>query len=107
VVNIQNLIDDFKCFETVRELREPQGVTCPHCDSEAITKQGRDSTQSERQHYQCQSCQKHFDDLTGSPALSVAWPREPRLAVFRTRARRSTNPARPYICRLIVLIAAT
>ena len=28
-VNIQNLIDDLKCFETVRDLRRPQGVTCP------------------------------------------------------------------------------
>jgi transposase-like protein len=66
VVNIQNLIDDLKCFETVRELRWPQGVTCPHCDSVAITKQGHDSTQPERQRYQCQVCQKHFDDLTGT-----------------------------------------
>ena len=66
VVNIQNLIDDLKCFETVRELRWPQGVTCPHCDSVAITKQGHDSTQPERQRYQCQACQKHFDDLTGT-----------------------------------------
>jgi transposase-like protein len=66
VVKIQNLIDDLKCFETVRELRWPQGVTCPHCDSPAITRQGHDSTQPERQRYQCQSCQKHFDDLTGT-----------------------------------------
>ena len=66
VVKIQNLIDDLKCFETVRELRWPQGVTCPHCDSVAITKQGHDSTQPERQRYQCQACQKHFDDLTGT-----------------------------------------
>jgi transposase-like protein len=66
VVNIQNLIDDLKCFETVRELRWPQGVTCPHCDSVAITKQGHDSTQPERQRSQCQACQKHFDDLTGT-----------------------------------------
>jgi len=66
VVNIQRLIDDLKCFETVRELRWPQGVTCPHCDSSRITKQGHDSTQPERQRYQCQACQKHFDDLTGT-----------------------------------------
>src|SRR5262245_29006214 len=38
----------------------------------------------------------------GSPAFSVAWPRESRQAAFRTRARGNTNPARPYICRLIV-----
>ena len=76
VVNIQNLIDDLKCFETVRELRWPQGVTCPHCDSAQITKQGHDSTQPERQRYRCQACQKHFDDLTGTdlrrPSPTVA-----------------------------------
>src|SRR5664280_2229146 len=66
VVNIQNLIDDIKCFETVRQLRWPEGVTCPHCASSRITKQGHDTTQPERQRYQCQACQKLFDDLTGT-----------------------------------------
>jgi transposase-like protein len=66
VVNIQNLIDDLKCFETVRELRRPHGVNCPHCDSTAITKQGHDSTRPERQRSQRPACQKHFDDLTGT-----------------------------------------
>ena len=51
VVNIQNLIDDRKCFEPARELRWPEGVTCPHCASGAITKQGHDSTQPGRQRY--------------------------------------------------------
>ena len=66
MVNIQNLIDDIKCFETVRQLRWPQSVTCPHCDSPRITKQGHDTTQPERQRYQCQACHKLFDDLTGT-----------------------------------------
>lgn len=66
MVNIQNLIDDLKCFETVRQLRWPQGVICPNCDSARITKQGRDTTQPHRQRYRCRACQKHFDDLTGT-----------------------------------------
>ena len=66
MVNIQNLIDDLKCFETVRDLRWPQGVTCPHCDSARITKRGHDTTQPERQRYQCPACQTLFDDLTGT-----------------------------------------
>jgi transposase-like protein len=66
VINIQSLIDDRKCFETVRELRWSRGVTCPHCDSARITKQGRDTTQPERRRYRCQACRKHFDDLTGT-----------------------------------------
>ena len=66
MLNIQNLIDDAKCYETVRELRWPEGIRCAHCDSEHITKQGRDTTQPPRQKYCCQRCGRYFDDLTGT-----------------------------------------
>ena len=66
MVNIQKLIDDRKFVETVREMRWPQGTTCPHRDSQRVTKQGHDTTQPERQRYQCQACRKLFDDLTGT-----------------------------------------
>ncbi len=66
MINLQNLIDDAKCFETVREMRWPEGVTCPQCASQSITKQGQDETQAHRQRYHCQDCRKHFDDLTGT-----------------------------------------
>jgi transposase-like protein len=66
MVHIQNLIDDVKCFETVRALRWPQGITCPHCGSPRITKQGHDTKEPTRQRYQCSACRKHFDDLTGT-----------------------------------------
>jgi len=64
MIRIQSLIDDAKCFATVRELRWPKGVQCPHCNSPEITKQGRDDTQPERQRYLCKSCHRRFDDLT-------------------------------------------
>src|SRR5713101_644561 len=64
MIHIQSLIDDAKCFETVRALRWPDGVCCPSCDSFEITKQGRDDTQSERQRYLCTSCERRFDDVT-------------------------------------------
>jgi len=64
MIHIQSLIDDAKCFATVRALRWPDGVRCPSCDSFEITKQGRDDTQPERQRYLCQSCERRFDDLT-------------------------------------------
>ena len=66
MLNIQNLIDDAQCYETVRELRWPEGIRCAHCDSEHITKQGRDTTQPQRQKYCCQRCGRYFDDLTGT-----------------------------------------
>jgi hypothetical protein len=47
-----------------------------------------------------------FDDAgCSSPGSITAFGSSQ--AALSTRARSSTNPARPYICRLIVLIAAT
>ncbi|RDE52196.1 MAG: DDE transposase, partial [Candidatus Accumulibacter meliphilus] len=34
MVKIQDLINDAKCFEVVRDLRWPAGVRCPHCADE-------------------------------------------------------------------------
>jgi len=63
MINMQSLIDDAKCFETVRALRWPDGICCPGCNSTEITKQGCDDTQPERQRYLCASCERRFDDL--------------------------------------------
>ncbi len=65
MINLQNLLDDVKCYDTVRQLRWPDGVRCPHCGAAAITQQGRDTTQPARK-YRCERCQRHFDDLTGT-----------------------------------------
>ncbi len=66
MLNILNLIDDEKCFEVVRELHWPNGVRCPSCGSDEITRQGRDTTQPHRQKYCCKDCNRCFDDLTGT-----------------------------------------
>ena len=66
MLNILNLIDDARCFETVRAMHWPQGVTCPHCHSPQVTKQGHDESQPARQKYECTVCRKRFDDLTGT-----------------------------------------
>jgi len=66
MVNIQDLIDDAKCYETVRTMRWPEEVSCPHCSSAAVIKDGRDDTQPHRQRYECRSCRRRFDDLTGT-----------------------------------------
>jgi transposase-like protein len=64
MIPIQSLIDETKCFETVRALRWPAGVCCPTWEHSKITKQGQDDTQSERQRYLCKSCGRRFDDVT-------------------------------------------
>ena len=62
--NILQLVDDEKCFESVRRVRWPDGVRCPHCQSSQVTKQGFDDTQTCRQRYLCGGCGGRFDDLT-------------------------------------------
>ena len=66
MLNIQALIDNAKCFETVRAMRWPEGIRCPECGCAEVAKDGRDDTQPDRQRYQCHGCWKRFDDLTGT-----------------------------------------
>jgi len=66
MINIQRLIDDGQCYETVRELRWPEGVHCPHCASAEVNKRGHDERHTQRQRYECQSCGRQFDDLSGT-----------------------------------------
>jgi transposase-like protein len=63
-LNLTHLIDDAKCYETVRQMRWKSGVCCPKCNSERVIKRGKDETQPERQRYLCKGCGAHFDDLT-------------------------------------------
>ena len=63
-IQIKNLVDDQKCYEVVRELRWPEGITCPKCQSRNITKRGFHSRQEFRQRYTCSDCQTQFDDLS-------------------------------------------
>jgi transposase-like protein len=62
LLNIRHLIDDARCYETVRNLRWHNGVIyCPLCNAIDVKKHGRDG---ECQKYKCKSCSRYFDDLT-------------------------------------------
>src|SRR5919201_1420257 len=63
-VNIKNLINEVQCYQTVRELRWPDGITCPSCQSKQVIKRGFDDTEPARQRYACTNCHTRFDDLT-------------------------------------------
>lgn len=63
-INIKHLIDDAQCYETVRNLRWENGISCPFCASEQVIKRGRDDNEPFRQRYECKSCNRRFDDLT-------------------------------------------
>jgi transposase-like protein len=64
MINLQSLIDDAKCFAAVRQLRWPEGVKCPACDSTEVGKRGFHTNQPARQRYVCHACGQQFDDLT-------------------------------------------
>jgi transposase-like protein len=36
LLNIRQLMDDAKCYETVRDIRWSEGVKCPHCGSAKV-----------------------------------------------------------------------
>jgi transposase-like protein len=63
-VNIKKLIDEVQCYQTVRELRWPEGILCPSCQSKEVIKRGFDDTEPARQRYECHGCNRRFDDLT-------------------------------------------
>ena len=63
MINIQTLISDEKCFEVVRQLRWPEGVSCPGCSSQQVNQRGFHDRQAARRRNQCAACQRQFDDL--------------------------------------------
>jgi len=66
LINLPKLIDDAECFQTVRDLRWPVGVVCPHRGSRDVVKDGKDDTQPHRQRYDCRGCSRRFDELAGA-----------------------------------------
>lgn len=52
------------CPEFLRSQRFETGVTCPHCDSDDVTRKGR--TGKGLQQYRCGGCETYFNDLTGT-----------------------------------------
>ena len=73
-VNIKGLIDDAQCYDTVRELRRPEGRQRPFCDSRRAIKRGCDDKEPARRRYECKDCGKRFDDLTGTVFASRHQP---------------------------------
>ena len=66
IINLQTLIDEINCFETVRAMRGPDSLKWLGCDSSDVVKNGRDDTQPQRQRDRCHGCGERFDDLSGT-----------------------------------------
>ena len=65
-VNIEKLIDDAQCYDTVRKLRWAGGIQCPSCDTKNVIRRGHDETEPDKKRYEYKDCGKRFDDLSGT-----------------------------------------
>ena len=81
MINLQNLLDDAKCYETVRRLRWPVGVRCPHCDAPLTEGAGSrrtiqvpvfGTTQSGKTRFMLSAAVALEQQLTGSKAEAAA-----------------------------------
>lgn len=66
ILGIQALIDEKKCYSVIRNMRWKYDVCCPFCKSNKIRKRGKNNRHPECQRYDCQKCNKRFDDLSGT-----------------------------------------
>lgn len=55
-----------QCYEMLRQVRWPNGITCPHCGRRHVTTHSR-SARTPRRRYLCLACRRTFTDLTGTP----------------------------------------
>jgi transposase-like protein len=65
-ININGLVDEAKCYQTVRELRWKEGLKCAWCNSPKVVKNGHTKATPECQKYCCQNFGRYFDDLTNT-----------------------------------------
>lgn len=66
ILSIKHLVSEAQCYETIRQLRWQEGVTCPHCDSSDTIRRGFAGPERHLQRYECKACGRRFDDLTGT-----------------------------------------
>jgi len=70
-INLLKLMDESACYDFLREIRWVDGVQCPHSSSFSIRKNGHDGIHKCRQKYECNNCQRGFDDLVGFPSVDT------------------------------------
>ncbi|MCX4028398.1 transposase [Spartinivicinus marinus] len=64
MINIKQLVNDKQCYQFIRQTRWPNGVSCPHCQSQQVESKGYHQKQKARKRYLCKACCRTFDDLT-------------------------------------------
>lgn len=77
------------CYEMLRRVRWPNGVTCPHCGRRATTH--TKWTRTPRRRYLCPACRRTFTDLTGTPLARTNLPLATWVACLRRLGGRETT----------------
>jgi transposase-like protein len=85
-VNIKHLIDDVQCYQTLRDLRWPDGIACPSCESTQVIKRGFDGTEPARQRYKCHDCHTRFDGLCRKVGF---WRENPKIGFRKINSLRA------------------
>jgi transposase-like protein/DNA-binding transcriptional ArsR family regulator len=62
--NAVGLPDTEDCLQALRRSRWPDGIRCPNCGSVDVIKKGTTSKGAQR--YKCHTCERKFNDLTGT-----------------------------------------
>ncbi|AEF96165.1 transposase [Methanotorris igneus] len=57
---------DEECIEVIRRVRWGNGYICPYCGSKDVVLKGKERRKPYIQRYRCNSCKRHFNDLTGT-----------------------------------------
>lgn len=66
-------LGEASCYELLREVRWPNGITCPHCETGRVTTHTK-SGRTPRRRYLCLRCRRTFTDLTGTPLARTNLP---------------------------------
>jgi len=80
-LEIKNLIDNEECYRHVRQLRWPENVRCPHCQSQDIIKRGKDDTDPFRQRYECHTLIAGHNGYPDAVKRTERLPRRRRLKI--------------------------
>lgn len=61
------------CYDVLRRVRWPNGMTCPYCGAKRITTHSKFDGMPRRR-YLCLGCRRTFTDLTGTPLARTNLP---------------------------------
>jgi transposase-like protein len=83
------------CYEMLRRVRWPDGITCPFCRRGRVTTHSK-PTKTPRRRYLCLACRRTFTDLTGTPMARTNLPLRKWLLCIRLlqHGRTTTDLAR-------------